>query len=94
MAAATARTYELRLERQLGPAITALFPEFSVAHCDDGTTILQGSLPDQAALHGTLARVRDLNLVLVGLRRIECTTASAASTRAPADAADRGTEPA
>ena len=34
---------------------------------EDGTTALSGPVADQAALHGLLARIRDLGLVLVSL---------------------------
>lgn len=36
-----------------------------------GTTLLTGSVPDQAALHGILAQIRDLGLTLVSLTRLE-----------------------
>ncbi len=65
------RTYEIRLERHLGPAVAALFAEFDVRHEPDGTTVLIGALPDQAALHGALARVRDLGLVLCEVRAVD-----------------------
>lgn len=71
MAQPLQRTYELRLERRLGPAITAIFPEFSVQYGEDGTTVLTATLPDQAALHGALARVRDLGLVLESVRTVK-----------------------
>ncbi len=34
-------------------------------------TLLRGGLPAQAALFGLLARIRDLNLTLLEVRRIE-----------------------
>ena len=36
----------------------------------DGTTTLTGSLPDQAALHGLLARIRDLGVPIVSIQRL------------------------
>lgn len=64
MATAAVRTYRIRLERHLGPAAAAHFPEFELRHDADGTTVLTGAVTDQAALHGVLARVRDLGLAL------------------------------
>jgi hypothetical protein len=37
----------------------------------EGDTLLTGPVPDQAALHGLLARVRDLGLVLISIQRLE-----------------------
>ena len=34
-------------------------------------TVLRGPVADQAALHGLIARVRDLNLVLLSVERCE-----------------------
>ena len=34
-------------------------------------TILSGSLPDQAALYGVLAKIRDLGLPLIEVRRLD-----------------------
>lgn len=37
------------------------------------TTLISGSIRDQAALHGVLERIRDLNLQLLMVSRIEAT---------------------
>ncbi len=65
------RTYRIRLECHLGPTVAALFPEIDLLHEPGGTTVLVGALPDQAALHGALARVRDLGLVLCEVRAVD-----------------------
>ncbi len=65
-----ATRYEIRVERQLGPGMATLFPEFSLSD-EDGNTVLRGVLPDQAAVHGVLARIRDLGLTLLSLNRME-----------------------
>jgi len=36
-----------------------------------GESSISGAIADQAALHGVLAKVRDLGLVLVEVRRID-----------------------
>jgi len=36
----------------------------------DGTTVLVGPVVDQAALHGVLVRIRDLNLPLLSVSRV------------------------
>jgi hypothetical protein len=38
---------------------------------EGGVTILTGPVADQAALHGLLIRIRDLNLTLLAVERIE-----------------------
>jgi hypothetical protein len=37
----------------------------------DGSTVLRGRLPDQAALHGTLERVLNLGLELTEVRVLD-----------------------
>jgi len=37
----------------------------------DGETILSGVVTDQSALHGLLARIRDLNLSLISVIRVD-----------------------
>jgi hypothetical protein len=37
----------------------------------DGTTVLTGPVVDQAALHGVIARIRDLGLPLLAVDRLD-----------------------
>jgi hypothetical protein len=58
--------YEIRVE---GVLDGRWFEGFLVR--DDGReTVITGAVPDQAALHGLLARVRDLGLFLVSVRHL------------------------
>ena len=43
----------------------------TIQHQDDGTTLLVGPLTDQPALHGVLARIRDLALPLLLVQRVD-----------------------
>lgn len=62
--------YEIRVERHVGTAVAAHFPDFTLTHHEDGTTSFTGMLSDQAALHGVLHRIRDLGLTLVAVNRL------------------------
>lgn len=63
--------YEIRLKGHLDGRWAAWFDGLSLSRASDGTTILRGPIPDQAALHGLLQRVRDTGLSLVSVIRIE-----------------------
>lgn len=65
------RIFELRVAGRLDPRWTASFPEMTLAPAADGTTVLRGALPDQAALHGLLARVRDAGMSLQSVVQID-----------------------
>jgi len=47
------------------------FEEMEITVAEDGTTVIAGPVTDQAALHGVLAKIRDLGLPLVSLHRVE-----------------------
>lgn len=60
--------YEIRVEGHLAADWSDWFQGLTVCQKSNGETVLSGSL-DQAALHGVLAKVRDLGLVLVAVNR-------------------------
>jgi hypothetical protein len=62
--------YEIQVQGELGEQWGAWFAGLTVIARQDGTTVLQGALPDQAALHGVLAQMRDLGLPLLELKRV------------------------
>lgn len=66
--------YEIRLAERLPSPWWQWFLDLGVSPVEGAPgpgTLLRGSLPDQAALFGLLARVRDLNLTLLEVRRID-----------------------
>jgi hypothetical protein len=63
--------YEIRLKEHLDNWWADRFAGFVVSYTEDGTTLLTGPIPDQAALHGLLIKVRDLGLTILSLARIE-----------------------
>ena len=63
--------YELRLKGHLAGRWAAWFDGLSLSRESDGTTVIQGPIADQAALHGLLQKVRDTGLPLVSLICVE-----------------------
>ncbi len=63
-------TYEIRVEGHLPGGWSDWFGGLSLRCEPSGDTVLSGSLPDEAALHGVLARIRDLNLKLISVTRL------------------------
>lgn len=61
------RIYRIRVKGHLGREWTDWFEGLTVTPQEDGDTVLAGSVPDQAALHGLLKKVRDLGLPLVSV---------------------------
>ena len=59
--------YEIRLQGHLDSRWSAWFDGMELVTRDDGTTVVRGPVTDQAALHGLLARLRDLGLPLVSV---------------------------
>jgi hypothetical protein len=62
--------YEVRVAGHLAADWSDWFEGLTVCQQASGETTLSGSL-DQAALHGVLAKIRDLGLVLVAVQRVD-----------------------
>ena len=65
------RRYEIRLKGHLDTRWAAWFAGLGLTHESDGTTVIQGPVADQAALHGLLQKVRDTGLPLVSVICVE-----------------------
>jgi hypothetical protein len=63
--------YEIRVRGYLAPSRSETFDDMQITLTPDGETTLSGAVADQAALHGLLARIRDLNLTLISVKRVE-----------------------
>ena len=61
--------YEIRVRGVLGDTLLSAFPALR-GRADDGSTVLRGCLPDQAALHGVLGQIESLGLELLAVRRV------------------------
>jgi hypothetical protein len=59
--------YEIRLKGQLDARWSDWFDGLDLTRESDGTTLIEGLVVDQAALHGLLQKVRDTGLPLVSV---------------------------
>ena len=63
--------YEIRVQGRLGARWAARFDGMTLTARADGTTLLEGPVVDQAALHGLLRALRDLGLPLLSVTQVE-----------------------
>ena len=61
--------YEIRVKGILDGRWAAWFEDLQVTSAGE-ETVISGPLADQAALHGLLAKVRDLGLFLISVRHL------------------------
>lgn len=73
--------YEIRVRGRLDAHWAAWFEGLTLAY-DGDTTVLYGSLIDEAALHGVLSKVAELNLHLLSVNAVEVDAATFAPSTA------------
>ena len=63
--------YHIRVKGILDQKWSDWFDVFTITPQADDETLLTGPVADQAALHGLLAKFRDLGLPLLSVKRME-----------------------
>jgi hypothetical protein len=59
--------YEILVRGQLDSHWSAWFEGLTLTPLENGATLITGPVQDQAALHGILAKIRDLDLHLLSV---------------------------
>ena len=62
--------YSIRVRGHLDQSWSAWFDDLAITNEVNGDAVLTGPVVDQAALHGLLAKVRDLGLPLIAVQCI------------------------
>jgi hypothetical protein len=63
--------YEIRVKGVLDRRWSAWFDDLQISSDGHDVTTIAGEVTDQAALHGLLAKVRDLGLELLAVHRTD-----------------------
>ena len=63
--------YRIHIQGHLDPSWQGRFGGLCIEQQEAGTTLLSGTLPDQAALHGVLLQIIRLGLTLLSLETSE-----------------------
>ena len=62
--------YQIRVKGHLGEQWRGWFDGLVITNLEQGEALLSGPLPDQAALHGVLTKIRDLGLPLLAVSQV------------------------
>ncbi|MFQ6102451.1 MAG: hypothetical protein ACE5OS_14660 [Anaerolineae bacterium] len=62
--------YQIRVKGNLDAKWSDWFDGFTITPQANGETLPTGLVADQSALHGLLARIRDLGLSLLSVKRV------------------------
>ena len=63
--------YAIHIKEHISSQWSVWFEGLTIVNLDNDGSILSGPVADQSALHGLLEKVRDLNLTLISVNRIE-----------------------
>jgi hypothetical protein len=63
--------YHIRVRGRLDPEWSDWFNGLAIIPQSGDETLLRGSVPDQPALHGLMAKISDLGLTLLSVTRVE-----------------------
>ena len=63
--------YQIKIKGNLDSKWSDWFDGFTIIPQADDETLLTGPVADQADLHGLLAKIRDLGLPLLSVKRVE-----------------------
>jgi hypothetical protein len=63
--------YDIRVNGHLDPSWSEWFDGLTITNLECGVAELCGDIVDQAALHGTLNKIRNLNLSLISVTNLD-----------------------
>ena len=66
--------YRIKVKGHLDPCWSEWFDGMTITWQGDGETILSGSVRDQAALHGLLAKIRDMGMALLLVEQLDASS--------------------
>ena len=73
--------YRIELQSEIDGDWSTWLGNFELTHTPAGHTILTGEVADQAALHGLLARIRDLGIPILLVARLHPAEGNQANTK-------------
>ncbi len=62
---------EIHIKNHINDNWSEWFGGLTVKNLENGEVLISGILPDDAALHGLLAKIRDLNLKLISVKVVD-----------------------